>query len=258
MICRSGIWHMHSMVPVMCQVPASWSGSWGASSSNSWTLLDPTMKKVIVIYNLQRSSALTAIKCCSFLSRIFAPGYSDINSYSWKVNIFTFIPARGKILPRHYCLYYSKKRKLSSYLYCDDDSLVGPKRLLGSHFNCSSPDCGPRHQKAFLINVHYGNFLGPIQDTVAQRRCAIPLENKAKLFFTQKWGPGRKAQCYLHCAHMGACLFSHPQGTQLGKPKVPRKAFLLPLPRPTRTHLAGQWGGKDHEGWFSFIMGHLL
>lgn len=71
---------------------------------------------------------------------------------------------------------------MGPYLYCNNDGLVGPKRLLGSHFNGRSPNSGPWHQEAFFINVHNGNLLKPIQDTVAQRCCAIPLENKTELF----------------------------------------------------------------------------
>ena len=87
----------------------------------------------------------------------------------------TCTPARGK----QYChSYYSKRRQTRSYLDSNNDGLVGPESFLGSHFDHGRADHGPRRQEALLVNMHNGNLLWPVQDTVGQRGSAIPWENE--------------------------------------------------------------------------------
>lgn len=87
-----------------------------------------------------------------------------------------------------------KRERIWSYFYCNDDGLVGPERLLRSHFNCRSPNRGPRCQEAFLINVHHRNLLGPVEDAVAQGCCTNPLENKTEPFSHSKSGSQQRAR----------------------------------------------------------------
>lgn len=143
--------------------------------------------EIIATNNHQTSLDLTTRRFCSFLSRTLYPKLflnkflHTISQLEGEIYSFLYLKRVNFHLGTT-AFIISKRERTWSYLYSNDHGLVGPKRLLGSHFDSRHPNPRPWHQEALPVNMHNGNLLRPIQDVVAQRCCTIPLENKTDMF----------------------------------------------------------------------------